>query len=222
MNYEYTKSLEELVKHMVRPLKNVPFNLVIESLSGKKVLPYDIENNRHVEVLALLKEGAVIAGREINRNGISRTRPNEVGNDIEPFVKHALKELGLDADVPSSANGKKKATGYPDIIFWFQKEPYYLECKTYNVNNISTTQRSFYFSPSKDFKIIYDAPHFIVSYEVIATGRIGAKNIYKCRRYKIISIERLSTDVKFEFNSDNRRMYYDSTGCNLLAEGEIE
>jgi len=73
-----------------------------------------------------------------------RSRPNEVGNDIEPYIKSALNSLGLNADVPIGPKGRKKSTGYPDILFWFNKSPYYLECKTYNIENIETTQRSFY------------------------------------------------------------------------------
>ncbi len=57
--------------------------------------------------------------------------PNEVGNDIEPFIKRALNSLNLNADVPTGPSGSKKATGYPDILFWFNKKPYYLECTTF-------------------------------------------------------------------------------------------
>jgi len=97
-----------------------------------------------------------------------------------------------------------------------------LECKTYNIKNIDTTQRSFYFSPSNEFKIIYDAPHFILSFEICVAGESGNKHIYKCKHYKILSIESLSLDVKYEFNSDNKRMYSGKDGTIILAEGEIE
>ena len=115
--------------------------------------------------------------------------------------------------------GKKKSTGYPDIIFFFKEKPYYLECKTYNLENISTTQRSFYFSPSDDFKVIYDTHHFLLSYEMVLDSQKGNKNVYRCRHYKIMSLEALSLDVKYEFNSDNRRMYSGARGAIILAEG---
>jgi len=222
MENGYTKRLENVIKQMLQPLKDIPFNLVIEAMTGKKVVSFDFTNLSHKEVLELLKQSALNAGREINKTGILRPRPNEVGNDIEPYVRNALNFFGLNADIPVGPSGRKKTTGYPDIIFWYKNLPYYLECKTYNIENVATTQRSFYFSPSDEFKVIYDAPHFILSYEIYVAGESGNKHIYKCKHYKILSIESLSLDVKYEFNSDNKRMYSGKDGTSILDEGEIE
>ena len=206
---------------MLKPLKDIPFNLVVESITGKKVISFNFDKKVHRDVLNKLRHTAINAGREINKTGILRPCSNEVGNDIEPYVKNALNSLDLNADIPAGQSGHKKATGYPDIIFWYKKKPYYLECKTYNIKNISTTQRSFYFSPSDDFKVIYDAPHFILSFEVYVAGEKKGRHIYKCKHYKILSIESLSLDVKYEFNSDNKRIYSEDNGTILLAEGKI-
>ncbi len=218
---KYLSRLEGVIKQMLTPLKDIPFNLVIESLTGKKVIPFDFNNQEDKEILDILKKIAVLAGKEINKNGIESRRPNEVGNYIEAFVKKAMQQYGLKPDIPAGATGKKKATGYPDIIFFFKGKPNYLECKTYNLENIATTQRSFYFSPSDDFKVVYDTHHFILSYEMGLEGRKDDKNIYKCKHYKLLSLESLSLDVKYEFNSDNQRMYSGSNGTIILDEGEI-
>lgn len=220
-NNEYTKKLENVIKQMLQPLKNIPFNLVIEAMTGKKVISFNFTKQEHMDVLELLKQSAINAGEEINKTGILRPRPNEVGNDIEPYVRNALNLLRLNPDIPTVPSGHKKAMGYPDVIFWYKNNPYYLECKTYNIKNIDTTQRSFYFSPSDKFKVIYDAPHFIISFETYVAGEKGDKHIYKCKHYKILSIESLSLDVKYEFNSDNKRMYSGKDGTIILAEGEI-
>ena len=221
-NNEYTKRLENVIKQMLQPLKDIPFNLVIESMTGKKIISFDFAKSDHQKILSLLKQAALNAGKEINKTGILRSRPNEVGNDIEPYVKNALNLLDINADIPIGPSGHKKSTGYPDILFWFNENPYYLECKTYNIKNIKTTQRSFYLSPSDEFKVIYDAPHFILSFEIYVAGEQGNKHIYKCKHYKILSIESLSLDIKDEFNSDNKRMYSGKDGTIILAEGEIE
>jgi len=221
-NNEYTKRLENVIKQMLQPLKDIPFNLVIESMTGKKVISFDFAKSDHQKILSLLKQAALNAGKEINKTGILRPRPNEVGNDIEPYVRNALNLLDINADIPIGPSGHKKSTGYPDILFWFNENPYYLECKTYNIKNIKTTQRSFYLSPSDEFKVIYDAPHFIISFEIYVAGEQGNKHIYKCKHYKILSIESLSLDIKYEFNSDNKRMYSGKDGTIILAEGEIE
>lgn len=221
-NDEYTKRLENVIKQMLQPLKDIPFNIVIETMTGKKIISFDFKNYEHKKVLEKLKEAALLAGKNINKNGILRPRPNEVGNDIEKFVKESFKKLNFKADVPTGPSGSKKSTGYPDIIFWFNDKPYYLECKTYNIENIATTQRSFYFSPSDEFKVIYDATHFILSYEIYVDGEKGNSHIYKCKHYKILSIENLSLDVKYEFNSDNKRMYSGKDGTIILFEDDIK
>lgn len=221
-NDSYIKRLEGVIKQMLTPLRDIPFNLVIESMTGKKVLPFDAKSSEHCGILVHLKETALLVGKEINREGILRSRPNEVGNDIEPFVRNAMNSLHLNADIPKGPAGKKKATGYPDIIFWYKDKPYYLECKTYNISNVSTTQRSFYFSPSDEFKIVYDAPHLMLSFEIYEAGDKGRNHIYKCENYKILSLESLSLDVKYEFNSDNKRMYSGNYGTIILDEGKIK
>lgn len=218
---EYTSRLENVIKQMLTPLRNIPFNLVIETLTGKKVLAFDKKISDHAKILLLLEEAAIKAGNKINEKGILRPRPNEVGNDIEIFVKEALNLKKLNANTPIGKSGNKKAMGYPDVLFWYNEKPYYLECKTYNAETINTTQRSFYFSPAEDFKVTHDATHFLLSFEIYVAGERGNKHIYKTNHYKILSIETLTVDVKYEFNSDNKRMYSTVDGTKLLAEGDL-
>lgn len=159
------------------------------------------------------------AGSSINKAGILRNRPNEVGNDIELFVREALSHFDYEANTPITSSGKRKSTGYPDIEFIDGFGRYqYLECKTYNIKNVDTTQRSFYLSPAEDFKITRDAHHFVFSYEIFVAGRHGKMNVFKCRHWKILSIENLLVDVKYEFNSDNDRLYADNL---VLAQGAL-
>lgn len=214
---EYVSRLENLVKQMLIPLKNIPFNLVIKLLSGKEVIPFNRSDSTDKELIGILKDVAVEAGKQINEEGISRARANEVGNDIENFVKSAMQIYKLNPMTPTGKKGKKKSAGYPDLLFYHKDKPYYLECKTYNLKNIKSTQRSFFFSPSENFKVIHDTHHFLLSYEMYITDR----NIYNCKYWKILSIESLSLDLKHEFNSNNKRIYAAESGAILLAEGSV-
>ncbi|KJR41216.1 type II site-specific deoxyribonuclease [Candidatus Magnetoovum chiemensis] len=215
----YTKKLEGIIKQMLSPLKGLPFKLVIEGISGYKVLAFDLEDAKNKELIENLKTVAKSACKEVNKNGIERPRPNEVGNDIEPFIKNALTTIGYKADTPKTKDGKKKSTGYPDIEFEDNyKRTNYLECKTFNIDNVNTTQRSFYLSPSEDFKVTRNAYHLAICFEIYVEGRKGINNVYKCKSWKLLNLENLDIDVKYEFNSDNHRMYDSSL---LLAEGNI-
>lgn len=205
------QDVKAIVESMKTQLSDISLSDVIEALSGCEVLPFDPEDPKDVKVLEVLCQMAREVMEEVNLQGIKRSRPNEVGNDIEVFVKDALIRLGYDADIPRTADGGKKATGYPDIEFTDEFErTHYLECKTYNIKNISTTQRSFYLSPSENFKVTDDAHHFVISFEIYVSHREGNNNVYKCCHWKIVDVCNLPLNVKYEFNSDNRRLYDDS------------
>ncbi|MBI3290938.1 restriction endonuclease [Candidatus Falkowbacteria bacterium] len=198
---------------MLSPLKDLPFTVIIKSISGFSVLPFQREQN----VVDLFGKSFVEAASEINKNGIKANRPNEVGNYIEPFIKTALKNFGFFADVPTDSNGKKKATGYPDIEMSFNEKHFYLEVKTYNIKNINTTQRSFYFSPSENFKITKDAPHLLISYQMEKADN----GLYYAKHWKFYSLENLKVDLKHEFNQNNKKMYGDESYLDLILEKEI-
>lgn len=204
------QDVKAIVESMKTELRDISLSDVIEVLSGYKVLPYNPQDPKDVKVLEVLCQVAREVVEEVNLQGIKRSRPNEVGNDIEVFVKDVMTRMGYDADIPRTASGTKKATGYPDIEFIDEfGRTHYLECKTYNIKNVSTTQRSFYLSPSENFKVTADAHHFVISFEIYVSHREGNFNIYKCRHWKIVDVCNLPLNVKYEFNSDNLRLYDD-------------
>lgn len=220
MDKEYIESLERVIKQMLTPIKDLPFKLIIGAMTGREVIDFDKTNKQHNVLLNNITTAIQNACVEVNKTGIQRPRPNEVGNDIEPFLKRALCEIeGLNARTPRTASGTSKSTGYPDIEVEYGGDKIcYIECKTYNIQNINTTQRSFYLSPSDNFKVNKDGIHFIVSFEIYVAGRADANNIYKAKSWKIFDASKLECDVKYEFNSDNRRMYDKKL---LLAEGSL-
>ena len=83
---DYTKKLETVIKQMLIPLKNIPLPLVIESISNHKVIPFDPENPKDIKLLRNLEKVALDTGKQINKRGILRTRPNEVGNEDRKSV----------------------------------------------------------------------------------------------------------------------------------------
>ena len=199
--------LENIIKQMLVPVKNIPLYLVIESLCGKKIISYD---NFIKDDLIKVINNVV---DNVNLDGIFSKRVNEVGNYIEEYVLKSFKDFNYDAVRPPSKNGKKRSTGYPDIYLEIDGRSFYIECKTYNLNNIGTTQRSFYLSPSKDFKVIKDAYHLIFAFSIYPLEG----NFYKVNGLKILDAKELLCDVKYEFNSDNKRIYGEK-GLNVIYE----
>jgi hypothetical protein len=61
----------------------------------------------------------------------------------------------------------------------------------------------------------------MLSYGIYVAEESEGKHKYKCKNYKILSIS-LLLDAKYEFNSDNKRMYSNNSGAIILYEGEIE
>jgi len=219
---EYIRKLEKIIAQFLEPLKDIPFEVAIKAISGCEVIPFDKNNPDDAELLKDLIEAAKIATKNAYKEGIFTRRENEVGNHIEPFMIEALNMIGLKADRPETKEGKKKATGYPDILVFDRKgRPTYVECKTYNERNYQSTQRTFYFSPAErpeDFKVIYDARHLIVSFKIERVERDG-KRPFVPVYWKIFSTNNLVGQIKHEFNSTNKQMYREEA---LLAEGGIE
>lgn len=219
VNDDYTKQLETVIKQMLKPIKGIPFNLIIESISGHKVIEFKRDDPVNDGLLKRLVAVANTACNEVNKTGIKRPRPNEVGNDIEPYVLNALHSNGIIAGKPCTKSGKQQTVGYPDIEFSISADQsHYIECKSYSEKTFNTSMRSFYLSPSENFKVNHDGIHFIMSFEVYVDSSIGKDNIYKVKGWKIIDAYFLECDVKYEFNSDNSRLYQRRM---ILAEGSV-
>jgi hypothetical protein len=217
MEENYIKQLEDTISKFIAPIKDIPFPVAIKVISGHKVIPFNKSSEEDRKLLDKLEMAAQIAGTQANKLGFERNRPNEVGNDIEPYVKKALSQVGLRAETPRNIQGRRQGLAYPDIEI---AEPNgritYLECKTYNIKNISTSQRAFYFSPS--VKITHDARHLLLSYQIERIQR-GAKMIFVPVHWRIYTIDDLLVSVKHEFNASNRDMYRNEA---LLAESSIK
>jgi hypothetical protein len=204
MTTEREKQLEEALAQFLKPVKGIPFEVVIQSLCGAKVDKFDPDSGGNRATLDNIVEAMRETCRAVQATPIERPRPNEVGNDIEPFVIRALKAKGMNAAPPKAKSGKGKTTGYPDVKIETGDAPIYLEVKTYAAANHATTQRSFYLSPSEDHKVGEDGYHLLVGFEVERNG-----NKFTPVAFQLVDLYGLNCDMKAEFNSDNRRLYED-------------
>ena len=212
-NSPFQSALAELVK----PAKKIPFKDVILATTGHRLLNFDTNNPAHVALHKKISTAAAAAAGTARTNGLFAIRANEAGNHMEPFVKTALREAGLNARTPVTADGDAQTVGYPDIEI-LGDVPCYLELKTYNASTVNTTQRSFYYSPSVNPKVTHDALHLLLAYELEKTMRDG-KTAFIPVHWKLITLQDLEVDLKFEFNQSNRGLYGKESGKALLGEG---
>jgi len=201
--------LEAAMARMLEPMKGVPFSIIIRVLTGNEVIPFDEKKSGDAELLRLIDKAASLVCESLESNPIIRPRPNEVGNDMEPYVIDAFQAVGLDCERPQTKDGKGKTTGYPDILITNSSEvPTYVECKVYSEDSKDTTFRAFYLSPSNQPKVTCDARHLVLGFQHSSEpiGDEGSK-AYKVVGYTLVDIRDLLCDMKYEFNASNRNLY---------------
>ncbi|MGC3958221.1 MAG: DNA methyltransferase [Verrucomicrobiota bacterium] len=211
-----TAALAELTK----PAKQIPFKEVIRATTQHRLLDFDTNNVAHRELFQHLTAAAEAALTNAHAAGLFTARANEAGNHMETFVKAALKTAGLVAQTPVTASGRAQSTGYPDVEIT-GAVPCYLELKTYSADTVNTTQRSFYFSPSENPKVTRDALHLLLAFELEKIKRDN-REVFVPIRWKLITLQDLNVDLKFEFNQNNRGLYGQEAKPAVLSEGKAD
>ena len=209
---------EAALAELLQPAKKLPFKTVLHATTGHRLLDFDTNNPAHRELHAKLLRAAALAGQRARAEGITTARANEAGNHIEPFVRAALRDTGLAARVPVNADGRAQATGYPDIEIT-NAPACYLELKTYNATTANTTQRSFYYSPGATPKVTRDALHLLLAYQLEKQERAG-KTVFVPVHWRLLSLQDLEVDLKYEFNTHNRALY--GQPASALGDGPVE
>ena len=150
----------------------------------------------------------------INKEGgIKTKRPNEAGNAVEEYVKKSI----------NLQNNYKvldfKGQGYPDIKFKDEfNKTNYLEIKTTGgetdkkyEENLKSTFRAFYTSPSKNHKVTENSHHFLIGFRV----KLNPDKKYEIVSYKIVDLFNLEIDIKYEIQASNKKIY---TKENIIYE----
>ncbi|HET7624511.1 MAG TPA: hypothetical protein VFM25_04540 [Verrucomicrobiae bacterium] len=205
---------------ITKPEKQIPFKEVIQATTHFRVLDFDTNNPAHVELKNRILRAAKLAGERAAKDSLHAARANEAGNHIESYVRAALRDCGLPARVPVNSAGEAQVTGYPDIEIP-GKTPCYIELKTFSAATANTTQRTFYYSPSAHPKITRDALHFLLAYQLEKSSRDG-ETVFIPVHWKLITLEHLLVDLKFEFNQSNRGLYGAHAAGSLISEGAID
>ena len=214
------EELEAILAQFLQPIRNIPFPVVVKAMAGCSIIPVNVAADTDRRLNAALSATAAACKHLVDADPIIRNRPNEVGNDIEPFVMRAAEANGFVVSRPTSRSGVAKTTGYPDVLLHDTVgRPTYLECKVFGEGSAMSTMRSFYLSPSDEFKVHLEARHLLLAFGVQRRPIAGGINSeYRPVSYKLVDLHGLVCDVKYEFNSDNRRLYAEGI---ILAAGVL-
>jgi hypothetical protein len=82
----------------------------------------------------------------------------------------------------------------------------------------TTTQRTFYYSPSTATKVTRDALHLLLAFEIEQRTENG-RPLWVPAGFKLVSLHNLQVKLKIEYNQGNRSLY-DPEG--ILAEGRFD
>lgn len=212
--------LSAALTELGRAPRRIPFKEVIQATTQHRIVDFDSHNPAHAELRQRILKAAQLAGEKARREGIATARANEAGNAMETFVKAAFAECGLEARTPARSGGGAQAAGYPDLEI-AGAVPCYLELKTFNATTANTTQRSFYYSPSERPKVTRDALHLLLAFQMEKIVH-DSETRFQPVRWKLVSLEDLEVELKFEFNQSNRGLYDPARTGAGLGEGALE
>lgn len=198
--------LKQRIREMVIGVKDVPLPVIIDALAGRRVVPWRGES-RGTLLAAAEKIEALIAA-----DGIEAARVNEAGNRVENIVIEALQSLGVQARRPRAESGRARSTGYPDLEAEIGGIGFYIEVKTFSASTVDSSQRSFYLSPSSDFKVTRDAVHLLVAVELSP----GSGGLYRAHSVRWLDLSGLRCDLKYEFSASNRDLYRRESGLVVV------
>lgn len=105
---EEIKKLKELLAQFMYPIKDAPYPIVMEVITGHPVIAFEPNDKKDIKLLKELRQALQHATQNAHETGIIKLRSNEVGNAIEPFVKEALNNVGVKASTPENSQGKSK------------------------------------------------------------------------------------------------------------------
>jgi hypothetical protein len=153
-------------------LRGIPFSEVIFDVTGKRVLPFDPQNEADQRVVKQISAACDETMKRLNApDSVIQNvgRVNEVSSRSEDTLRKLLGSAsGLSCDSPRTIEGKAQRSGYPDlrIVDLASRRVFYLDPKLYAVGSRNSSFRTFHFEPKKATNKVRDyAVHFIVGFE---------------------------------------------------------
>jgi len=197
------ENLKAAAKIFLKPMEQLPFPVVVEAMTGHRVIPYIEEDDG--DLLAALSAACVKTVNDSEQTPVAANRPNDVSAKVETMLQDNLTEVGVTAERPKP-QGKRRASaqGYPDLLLWTAGRPTYLEVKVSRVENISKgSARNFFYQPTQNSKVARDARHLLCGFSIIEAD----EKKWVLKEWTITDLWFLRVKLKPEYNADNLEIY---------------
>ena len=188
--------------------RDFDFSLVVEAVSGKKVLPAKGRESqaRMTAAITAVMDRLLL---EMNANdspirGLRRI--NEGSRFFEDGLLEALEKMeGITCGIPPTREGSAQRSGYPDLRITDEAtgDVYYLDPKLMERGSTTSSLRTFYFEPKDStLKITDDATHLLLGIE-----HDGKDGEWTFLSYQLVDLSGLKVRLKAEFQASNRDLY---------------
>jgi len=190
VSYEELKKENENLKLIIKNNSHKSqrlFRDILFEKTGYNIIkaPPDLLN--YVDNMA---EWAIKYHIENNNNDFKNMRINEAGN----FMETVLDKIDYNIIKLKNNNNKYQSAGYPDREL---KNRAYIEVKLSSVDNLQSTQRTFYTSSIN--KVTKELPHILVCF-IHKKGKL-------INMTKVICLYDLMLDLKCEWWASNKQLY---------------
>ncbi len=188
--------------------RDFDFPLVVEAVSGKKVLPAKGRKSR-TRVIAAITAVMDRLLLEMNADGSpirGLRRINEGSRFFEDGLLEGLENTeGITCGIPPTRDGAAQRSGYPDLRITDEAtgDVYYLDPKLMERGSATSSLRTFYFEPKDNtLKITDHATHLLLGIE-----HDGKDGDWTFLGYQLVDLSGLKVRLKAEFQASNRDLY---------------
>jgi len=214
---EILKKIEEyrrIISGILEAFQNVPFHIIIEVATDKKVEPFDLNNDNDKLLINELKHLANITMNYFYNNPIPIKRINEVSNFLEEQVSFMFRNNKSQFKVIQDVK-HLGGSGYPDLLILDKFGRYiYVDIKATQRPD-KGSPRDFYITPLKETrrKVTQNGKHCVLGFVIQ-----GSPENFRTVAWKLVDLYNVKLNMKPEFNCDNRELYRREY---ILAENHI-
>jgi len=189
--------------------RDVPFAELIETSTGKQVLPMNPGDPVDDEILSLIDaamKGVLTRFNQSDSETYAESRINEVSSYFEnALIEELDRAPELECSHPRTAAGNLQRAGYPDLMIRHTASGriIYLDPKLVQEGSLNSSLRTFYFTPQTETnKVLHDANHLLVGIE--HDGNTGK---WRYLRWHLVDLARFKVRLKAEFQAGNEDLY---------------